>query len=407
MQFLKHENNSLNFSKKNENALFFSSIDEISVDVWSALNCEQNSYFHRDFLKSIEKNHSEIIFFYVVLFDKQNQPKALASIQIIDFYFENVQNEEKNLTEKLKCVAQKLHLFPDKKPLKLLICGNTFVSGEHGVFIEKHQNKKAVIKELAKAILNFINADKKLKIDAFLLKDFVNESLFITDELKDYNYHPFSVEPNMVLTLDENWQNFDDYLASMKTKFRVKAKKAIQLSGSLKIENVTLETIGNQLPKMTELYKKVATNASFNLGNFNLETYIGFKESFGDNYILKTYWLDDKIVGFMSGIINQKSLDAHFVGIDYQLNREHAIYQRMLYDYIETAIKQNLKTINFGRTASEIKSSVGATPQDLTMYLRHKKSITNRILKLFLQRVQPTPFQQKFPFKIVKNSNEK
>ena len=92
-------------------------------------------------------------------------------------------------------------------------------------------------------------------------------------------------------------------------------------------------------------------------------------------------------------------MDAHFVGINYELNKEHAIYQRMLYDYIEIGIEKKLNRINFGRTASEIKSSVGAVPQDLTMYIRHKKSITNKILKLFLQRIQPTPFQQKFPFK--------
>ena len=79
----------------------------------------------------------------------------------------------------------------------------------------------------------------------------------------------------------------------------------------------------------------------------------------------------------------------------------------MLYDYIEIAISKKLKTINFGRTASEIKSSVGAFPQDLTMYLRHKKTITNKILKVFLQRVQPTPFQQKFPFKNIEISHEK
>ena len=71
----------------------------------------------------------------------------------------------------------------------------------------------------------------------------------------------------------------------------------------------------------------------------------------------------------------------------------------MLYDYIEIAIRKNLKTINFGRTASEIKSAVGAVPQDLTIYIRHKKTIKNKILKLFLQRIKPTVFDQKFPFK--------
>ena len=192
----------------------------------------------------------------------------------------------------------------------------------------------------------------------------------------------------------------------MKTKFRVKARKALELSTKLKIENVTSENIEILLPKMTELYQKVATNASFNLADFNLETYKDFKQKLGENYILKTYWLENKIVGFMSGIINKNSLDAHFVGIDYQLNRKYAIYQKMLYDYINIAINKNLEVINFGRTASEIKSSIGAEPQDLTMYLRHKKTITNKILKVFLQRVQPTPFQQKFPFKNIEISHE-
>ena len=98
-------------------------------------------------------------------------------------------------------------------------------------------------------------------------------------------------------------------------------------------------------------------------------------------------------------MFNQNSLDAHFVGIDYQFNKTYAIYQRMLYDYISLAIEHKMKTINFGRTASEIKSSVGAVPQDLTIYLRHKNSIPNRILSVFLKKIQPTEFHQKKPFK--------
>ena len=380
-------------------ALFFSSTDQISPTIWQGLQCAKNIYFNPDFLKSIEKNHSEIVFSYIVLIDKSSNPIAFASIQIVNFHIDDIKNDLELLIRKLKNIGRKLHVLPKKKPLKILISGNTFVSGEHGIFIKKNQDKKIIIKELAKAILHFVNANKKLKIDAFLLKDFRNKSLFISNELRDYNYHPFSVEQNMILKLDKSWHVFEDYLGSMKTKFRVKARKAFLRSTDLKIENVTLENIDIQLPKMTALYKKVVDNADFNLGNFNLNSFKDLKENLGSNYILKTYWLQDNIVGFISGVINEKSLDAHFVGIDYLLNKEHAIYQRMLYDYIEIGIEKKLNRINFGRTASEIKSSVGAVPQDLTMYIRHKKSITNKILKLFLQRIQPTPFQQKFPFK--------
>ena len=380
-------------------ALFFSSIDQISPKIWKGLQCAKNIYFNPAFLKAVEKNHPEIVFSYIVLIDKNSNPIAFATIQIVNFHIDDIKNDLELLIRKLKNIGRKLHILPNKKPLKILISGNTFVSGEHGIFIKKNQNKKIIIKELAKAILHFVNANKKIKIDAFLLKDFRNKSLFISNELRDYNYHPFSVEQNMMLKLDENWHVFEDYLASMKTKFRVKARKAFLRSTNIKIENVTPENIDIQLPKMTALYKKVVDNADFNLGNFNLNSFKDLKKTLGNNYILKTYWLDDNIVGFISGVINQKSLDAHFVGINYELNKEHAIYQRMLYDYIEIGIEKKLNRINFGRTASEIKSSVGAVPQDLTMYIRHKKSITNKILKLFLQRIQPTPFQQKFPFK--------
>ncbi len=387
------------FCSNTNNALFFSSVDDISEEIWQSLNCENNIYFQRDFLKSIEKNHPNIIFSYIVLLDKNNHPEAFASLQIVSFYMNDLKKDFELFLTKIKAIGRKLRLIPNKKPLKLLISGNTFVSGEHGIFIKDNKDKQLIIKKLAKAILHFVNSNSKLKIDAFLLKDFVNESLFITDELKGFNYHPFSVEPNMQLQLSNNWQNFDDYLAAMKTKFRVKARKAFKQSANIKIEQVTLKNIDEQLPEMEMLYKKVAQNADFNLSTFNLNSYKDLKQYLNEKYILKTYWLDGKIVGFISGLVNKNELDAHFVGIDYQLNRQYAIYQRMLYDYIETAIDLQLKTVNFGRTASEIKSSVGAVPQDLTMYLRHKKSLTNKILKLFLQKIQPTPFKQKLPFK--------
>lgn len=393
----------MNFSSNSNTALFFSSIDEISNEIWTQLECENNLYFHRDFLKSIEINHSEINFYYIVLVDNSNKPIALASIQIVDFYLDTVKTNFEDFIRKIKNLLRKLHILPNKKALKLLISGNTFVSGEHGIFITHNQDKKQVIKNLAKAILHFVNSNNSINIDAFLLKDFVNESLFITDELKNYNYHPFSVEPNMILEINEDWISFEDYLNAIKTKFRVKAKKALQLSKDIIIKEVNDHNIENKLPQMTALYKKVVNNADFNLSHFNLESYKTLKSAFGEKYILKTYELDGKIVGFMSGMINQNSLDAHFVGLDYSLNRQYAIYQRMLYDYIQIAIAKKLKTLNFGRTASEIKSSVGAKPQDLTMYLRHKKGITNKIVKLFLQYIQPSPFKQHFPFNNIKN----
>jgi predicted N-acyltransferase len=206
--------------KNTSTALFYASVENIPSQIWEGLACTKNIYFNPKFLSSLEKNHPNITFSYIVLVDDMEQPIAFASIKIIDFYVEGI----KNAFEFLKKIGRKLRVFPHKKPLKLLICGNTFVSGEHGVFIKKNQDKKTIIKELAARINHLVNSNKKLKkqIDAFLLKDFAEESLLITNELKKYKYHAFSVAPNMKLQLHDDWKTFDDYLGAMKTKIRNK-----------------------------------------------------------------------------------------------------------------------------------------------------------------------------------------
>ncbi len=377
---------------------YFQSVKDIPSSVWKNLGCDHHIYFHPGYLTSIENNNSQLSTLYAFVTDEKNTPVAFASIQVFDFYLDSIDSGQ-GIINSFTCFARKIKLLPKEKPLKILNVGNPFVSGEHGIFIKSGQNKRKVLREIAKSTLRYTQKTFKFPIDLFIMKDFVAESLPISNELISLGYYSFNVEPNMKLHLQKNWSSFDDYLAALKTKFRVKAKKAISLSKSLNIDDVSVENFDSLLKPMTELYLDVSSKASFNLEEFRLKTYKDLKNRLGDRYILKSYTLAGKLVGFLSGVINDKNLDAHFVGIDYKLNKSHAIYQRMLYDYIQIAIDNRLEIVNFGRTASEIKSSVGAIPEHLTVYIRHKKTITNKFLRLFLQRIQPTEFNQKFPFK--------
>lgn len=382
------------------NALFFADIDKVPSKIWEELSAN-NIYLNYTYLKALQKNHTEIDFYYIVLKDEKQEALALAIIQVVDLYVNSVKDTYRSIVKNIQKFGKKLHLLKNEEKLTVLICGNTFISGEHGIKFKSNKSKKQVFNKLVEAISQLVESTKSLKktVDIFLLKDFINKSLSSSNTLEKYNYHPFSVDPNMVLDLSKNWQIFDDYLASMKTKFRVKAKRALTLSEPLKVVKITQENFESQITIIDQLYSSVADNSSFNLVNFNSQTYKDFITNFNQDYILQTYWLADKMVGFISGLINENSLDAHFVGIDYNVNKQYAIYQRMLYDYVAIGIQKNLETINFGRTASEIKSSIGAVPEELTMYVRHKKTIPNKLLKLFLQKIEPIPFKQKQPFK--------
>ena len=52
-----------------------------------------------------------------------------------------------------------------------------FVSGEHGIFIKKGENKKLILRKISKGILHHTqNSNQENPIDIFMMKDFRTES---------------------------------------------------------------------------------------------------------------------------------------------------------------------------------------------------------------------------------------
>ena len=147
------------------------------------------------------------------------------------------------------------------------------------------------------------------------------------------------------------------------------------------------------------MYENTIANANFNAQVLNLNTYIKLRALYKDDFIVKAYFLEDKLIGFLSALVNNNHLDAHFIGLDYELNKTHAIYPRILNDYVRLGIENKVSQINFGRTASEIKSTIGATPENLVCYTRHRRNFINKLLKPFISQVQIKDFKQHEPFK--------
>lgn len=378
----------------------FNYVNEIPEQVWSDLSDSKNIYFSKPYLKCLETHNSHSIqFFYIVIFNKE-EAISLALLQVLEFDFVQP-NFVSNTNKFVQKIMNHASYLLRRNYVKVMICGSPFLSGEYGLFIKEGENKKLILECLVKGIQSIINANKYLKqwVDVIVLKDYLTSSLPVVNHLRTHNYTSIQVDSNMVLNLSDDWNNFDDYLSSFKSKFRVKAKKAYKQSIDLIAKDLTTKEILEHKGVLAELYKNVFEKANFNWAVLNITTYVTLKETLGDDFIFKAYFLEGELVGFMSGAINQGVLDAHYVGINYELNKKYAIYSRMLYDYVKIGIEKNLKEINFGRTAGEIKSTLGAVPQELTCYVRHKKSVANFFFKPFLRKVKPSVFEQRFPFK--------
>ena len=76
------------------------------------------------------------------------------------------------------------------------------------------------------------------------------------------------------------------------------------------------------------------------------------------------------------------------------------LYLNMLYNMTQFGIENQFKKIIFGRTALEIKSSIGAKPVIMSGFIYHTNKWINRILPKIFPNLEPSlVWQQRHPFK--------
>ncbi|BAO75762.1 peptidogalycan biosysnthesis protein [Winogradskyella sp. PG-2] len=374
------------------NSKIFKSVDVIPKKYWDSVNCCTNIYYSPEFLKSFEVANTDIEFNYIFIL-KDEEAVAFANTQILTIGVETI-TQNIRMSSKIRSVVNNMFC---NNQIKVLFCGNVFLSGEYGTFLKDGEPKVETFNAIAKVVKQLSKATKRL--NAIFVKDFENESLHITDHLKSYDYAAMQVEPNMIITLKPEWHSFEDYKSALKSKYRVKANKTDSKSKKLKAKLFTKEDIKTHKDELQALYQNTISNADFNAQVLNLDTYKNLKESFGEKFIVKGYFLNEKLVGFLSAMQNETNLDAHFIGIDYANNKEFAIYPRILNDYLRLGIETKSSQINLGRTASEIKSTLGAQPKALICYCKHKRYLPNQILKPFIKNVKIKSFKQHSVFK--------
>lgn len=281
-----------------------------------------------------------------------------------------------------------------------MICGSAFSNGEHGFEFSNELSEDEAFTGLSTGIYRLRRSEKiNGEITAVLIKDFWPESLSKVNFLKKYDYRSFEIEPNMVVDINNDWKGIDDYLASLLSKYRSKAKSVFKKSKPLEVKDLSEEELVFYKSKLTALFSNVYSKASFKLVKFEADSFISLKKRLGKTILLKGYFKNETMVGFAFSILNGKTLDFNYVGIDYGHNRELAIYQRMMYDQISLAINHNCSQLQLGRTATEIKSTLGAKPYAMNVLVRHKNSVGNKLIKPIVKSISVPEVVIRDPFK--------
>ncbi|HCR78073.1 MAG TPA: 8-amino-7-oxononanoate synthase, partial [Chryseobacterium sp.] len=197
-----------------------------------------------------------------------------------------------------------------------------------------------------------------------------------------------------------NWNNFDDYINDFSKKYRARAKTAKKkLEGIVKKE-LQLHMIRKYQFEMNVLYQNVAENAPFNTFFLRENHFESMKENLGGNFRLFGYFSNEKLIGFYTMILNNKDIDTYFLGYEKDCQKQKQIYLNMLLDMVEFGIHHRFERIIFGRTALEIKSTIGAEPIEIFGLIKHNNFMINPFLKTIFPSISPkTEWIQRKPFK--------
>lgn len=290
----------------------------------------------------------------------------------------------------------------EEKGLRVLISGNNFVSGEHGVVTSKGYDPSDSFRLLPDVIKIVVQSlSKPLKVSLILVKDYFKHGKNDFHRvISKRRYHAFAVEPEMILSMRSDWNSFEEYIASMSKKYRNRAKSVLKHSGELQQHHLSEVEIRLNIDKLFPLYISMHQKARFRLAALTSEYFIEMKRRFPGKFAVVMYTLHGKPVGFRSFFLNNDQLEAHFIGVNYTLNKELDLYQRILYDFVDDTIKTGRNELLLGRTAAEIKSTIGAIPHDFTCYIRHRNSIHNQVIRPFIDYLKPSDWTPRNPFRL-------
>jgi hypothetical protein len=363
---------------------------------WDSI-ANDNLFLSKDYMKILEKSAPKNMECYFIGILKGEILVGVALSQYINL------NKLESFGERDRCVKTIIRNFVFKQfSSQVLLMGNNMLTGQNSFSFSEQIDLKTGLETLKKAAKNLDENLKKrgIKIHLLSFKDFYEYDNESFQKAGFIDYFRFSTQPNMFFKVDENWNSEKDYIYAFSKKYRDQYKRARKKAEGIVKKKMSLEDIIKQEETIYELYHHVAKNAYFNTFFLAKNHFRVLKEILKDKFLFYGYFQDEKLIGFNTLIKNGTTMDTYFLGYDERLQREKMLYLNMLYDIVEYSINKGFKEIVFARTALEIKSSIGAKPQQMYGYIKHKnRFIDSKIEKIFNYLEPTVQWKERNPFK--------
>lgn len=367
---------------------FYDSIASVQ-DAWES-RTDTCTFFSKDFYAALEQSPpSGTSFWYGLVHDGERNVGylyyQLKKIELDKSLRLTVAEDASWLT---RTFTQLKRLLARQVRYYTLVGGNMTLTGTYGHNFEQIvsiEDQWTLIPRAADELIAHLKGIG-IKVSGVLLKDYEDSNRPTAIPEK---YAQFEVQPNMIMEIPTEWQTTEDYMNAMKSKYRVRVRRARKKAEGLHMKVLTTDEIIANKAQIASLYQYVSDGAGFNLFTLPDDYFSSLQQHLSDKMKFTAYYDGEEMVGFYTSIKNHNELDAHFLGYEPQCNQECQLYLNMLYNLVDEAIEYGSHHLVLSRTAMEIKSSVGAEAKPMYLYMKTTNPLLNRILSKALDYFVP------------------
>lgn len=369
----------------------FNSTTELPIN-WNIVIGQQNIMLSEEYFRVLEESKPINMKYCFVGFFSDEELIGGALFQYLNFI------EHKSF-QKGEVLCSIRNFLTRQLSKDVMILGNNMLTGQNGFYFDpsKIPTQKAILllNEASQNIQAILG-----KTSLIIYKDYQKSFLKNFEDEKFKSFYRFSVQPNMILNIKPEWNCFEDYSNDLSKKYRARLKSAKKkIDGIQKLE-LDIQSIKKHQNEMNILYQNVAENAPFNTFFLTEKHFESMKQNLKENFKVFGYFFNEKLIGFYTLILNNNDIDTYFLGYDKAIQKEKQIYLNMLFDMTEFGISNQFKRIVFGRTALEIKSTIGAEPVEIFGLIKHNNKAINPFMEKIFTSLNPkVEWIQRKPFK--------
>jgi hypothetical protein len=283
---------------------------------------------------------------------------------------------------------------------RMLVAGNLLSWGFHGIGFLNGEDPVALWPAVAEALYRIRRAERLGgQTDFVMVKDVTAQQPGL-EALRRYSYRALETEPNMVLALDPSWKSYDCYLAALDAKYRKKVKEQGKKLASAGCTIEVLTDLGAHAARLHELYLAVQGNASVRLVTVRATYFSELARVAPDDFRCTIVKRGESVIGFVTTVRDGDTAIGYYIGFDRAAAAEGLpIYLRLLHATVSDAIAWRCARLSLGRTALEPKAGLGARPEPMSVWVRHRVAPLNWILRGLLGAVPHAEAPERSPFK--------